>query len=194
MQTIHANGLQGILHPGKDKKTGTERALANLGRSSFGTAGGAQQASPVSQKPAAGLDSFTITQQISELLSPACGMSEEEKASYLAKIMAKLKSGKRLTAEEMRFLQAENPILYQQAARIQAMRESLETRLQHCTSKEEAEAVYASALSSVAKDDPLKEYLIAAYDDVYKEFRDSDGYQSLPQKDPEEEDQPAGKP
>ena len=184
MQTIHANGLHHMIHPGKDKKTGTERILTNLSRSEYGTV--------KKTGTSAGLDSFTVTQQISELLSPACGMSEEEKASYMAKIMATLKSGKRLTAEEMRFLQAENPVLYQQAARIQAMRESLETRLAHCSSKEEAEDIYASALSFLSEDDPMKEYLVAAYDDVYREFRESDTYQSLPQKDPEEEMQQAG--
>ncbi len=83
-------------------------------------------------------------------------------------------------------------MLYQQAARIQAMRESLETRLAHCSSKEEAEEIYSSALSFLSEDDPMKEYLVAAYDDVYREFRESDTYQSLPQKDPEEEMQQAG--
>lgn len=176
MQTLHLNGLNRILHPERDKRTATERILDNLGSSSLGLRKNEPSAS-------AGLDSFEITGNISELLSPACGMTDEEKASYLAKIMAKLKSGKKLTSEEMRFLQAENPVLYQQAARVQAMRDSLETRLKQSTSREEAAEIYTDAMSSVSKDDPMKEFIVAAYDDAYKEFQKSEQYQSLPEKE-----------
>lgn len=173
MQTFNLHGLSRVLHPGQNNKTAAERVMDNLGRSNLGLH--RQEATAATT-----LDSFSITQNISELLSPACGMTEEEKSSYLAKIMAKLKSGKRLTAEEMRFLQAEDPQLYQQAARVQTMRDSLEARLSSCSSKEEAETIYADALSHVGDDDPMKEYIVAAYDDAMKEFRKSDGYQSLP--------------
>ena len=98
-----------------------------------------------------------------------------------AKIIAKLKSGKKLTSEEMRFLQAEDPQLYQQAARVQAMRGSLESGLAHSTSKEEAQSVYLDTLTHISEDDPMKEYIIAAYDDAMKEFQKSDQYQSLPE-------------
>lgn len=173
MQTFNLRGLNRILHSGQDNRIATERIMNNLGKSNLG----------LHQKKAAEtseLDSFSITQNISELLSPACGMTEEEKSSYMAKIMAKLKSGKRLTAEEMRFLQAENPQLYQQAARVQTMRDSLEARLSSCSSKEAAQTIYADALSHVGDDDPMKEYIVAAYDDAMKEFQKSDAYQSLP--------------
>lgn len=182
MQTFNLHGLNRILHPGQDNKTATERVMNNLGKSNLGLHRGEATA-------ATALDSFSITQNISELLSPACGMTEEEKSSYLAKIMAKLKSGKRLTAEEMRFLQAENPQLYQQAARVQTMRDSLEARLSSCSSKEEAQSIYSDSLSHVSDDDPMKEYIVAAYDDAMKEFRKSDVYQSLPatEKDAAEE-------
>lgn len=180
MQTLNLNGLNRLLHPEKDNRPAAARALENLGRSNLGL-------HKNETAPSAGLDSFSITQNISELLSPACGMTEEEKESYLAKIMAKLKSGKKLTPEEMRFLQAEDPNLYQQAARIQTMRDSLETRLKHCSSKEDAANVYADAMSSISKDDPMKEFIVAAYDDVYKEFQESDAYQSLPDTEEEAE-------
>lgn len=64
-------------------------------------------------------------------------MTEEEKQAELARTRQN-KSGKKLTEEEMRFLQAVDPQLYMQAARIQAMRDSLEQQLEHCKSKEEA--------------------------------------------------------
>lgn len=173
MQTLYLEGLHRILHPGRENETITERIINNLGTSNLG----------LDKKTAATAsvyDSFSITKNISELLSPACGMTEEEKQAYLAKIRAKLQSGKKLTGEEMRFLQAEDPVLYQQAARVQSMRESLEARLAHATSKENATSIYADALSHIADEDPMKEYLVAAYDDAMKEFRESDTYQALP--------------
>lgn len=172
MQTLHLEGLNRILHPERDKRSLTERILTNLGNSNLGL----QQRTTTP----AGYDSFSITENISELLSPACGMTEEEKEAYFAKIMAKLKSGKKLSSEEMLFLQAEHPELYQQVARVQNMRDSLETRLKHCSSKEKAATIYSNAVSMVSKDDPMKEYIIAAYDDTMKEFRDSEEYQALP--------------
>lgn len=67
------------------------------------------------------------------------------------------------------------------------MRDSLESRLKQSSSKEEAAEIYTDAMSSVSKDDPMKEFIIAAYDDVYKEFQKSGEYQSLPEQ--KEDDQ-----
>ena len=173
MQTLHLTGINKLLHPERDKRSATERIFDHLSHSNIGLNRG--EATADTGSAASALDSFSVTQNISELLSPAYGMSEEEKKAYLAKIIAKLKSGKKLTSEEMRFLQAEDPQLYQQAARVQAMRGS------HSTSKEEAQSVYLDALTHISEDDPMKEYIIAAYDDAMKEFQKSDQYQSLPE-------------
>lgn len=173
MQTLHLESLRDILHSNKTNKTATAHILDNLGKSNIGLH---KDASTVGA-----YDSFSITENISELLSPACGMTDEEKEAYLTKIIAKLKSGKKLTAEEMRFLQAENPVLYQQAARVQAMRESLEIRLAHATFREDAVSIYGDALLHISEDDPMKEYIVAAYDDAMKEFKKSDTYQKLPE-------------
>ena len=183
MTTLHLTGLSNLLHPGRDKRSAVSRITDNLATSNWGTT-----KSTGETNNASALDTFSITQNISELLSPACGMTDEEKEAYFAKIMAKLKSGKKLTPEEMRFLQAENPELYQQAARVQTMRESLENRLAHATSKEDAASIYTDALSHISDKDPMKEYLVAAYDDAMKEFKKSDVYESLPntEKDREE--------
>ena len=180
MQTFDFSGIRKMLQSQKGTPTATERALRNLSRSSVGSD---------SETRLSSRDTFSITQNISELLSPACGMTEEEKSNYLEKIMAKLKSGKRLTPEEMRFLQAEAPELYQQVARVQTMRDSLTARLKQCSSKEEAADVYSQTLSLVSDKDPAKEFIIAAYEDAYKEFQKSDGYQALPntKKEAEEE-------
>ena len=82
----------------------------------------------------------------------------------------------------MRFLQAVDPQLYMQAARIQAMRDSLEQQLEHCKSKEEAAKVFSDTMSMVSDKDPMKEYIVAAYQDAYNEFQKSRKYQHLPQK------------
>ncbi len=176
MQTTYISGLSKVLHPERDKRTATDRICDGLSRSGYGLRRGEAAGESA-------LDSFSITKNISELLSPACGMTEEEKEEYLAHILAKLKSGEKLSGEEMRFLQAEDPVLYQQAARVQMMRDSLEARLKSCTSKEEAAEVYSDSLSSVSKEDPAKEYLIAAYQKVMEEFQKSDEYRKLPEKE-----------
>ncbi|MGN0142592.1 MAG: hypothetical protein ACI4AD_10215 [Roseburia sp.] len=180
MQTFDFSGLNRIGQTTKNRPNATQQALDRLSRSSIGV-------NKKTASPKASLDVFSITENISELLSPACGMTEEEKQRYLAHIRAKLKAGKKLTGEEMRFLQAEDPILYQQAARIQAMRDSLSASLNQCSSKQEAAEIFSQTMSSVSDKDPLKEYVIAAYEDAYREFRESDRYQSLPQKEDEEE-------
>lgn len=129
------------------------------------------------------LDAFSIQLELMEYLDPTAGLSEEEKKAYEAKIMQKLRSGKKLTSEEMNYLRAKNPQLYMQAARVQAMRENLRNQLENCKSKEEVEKVYGNFTSMISKDDPMKEALVAAYDDELKEFKKTDKYQALPAKE-----------
>lgn len=186
MQTLNLDGLRQFLGQNQAIKNTSEDILTNLCGSNLGGTKDIYSGTT-------GYDTFSITENISELLSPACGMTDEQKESYLAKIMAKLKSGKRLSAEEMRFLQAENPTLYQQAARVQSMRDSLETRLKHATSKENAQTIYADSMSMISDKDPMKEYLVAAYDDAMKEFRNSDEYESLPNTEKEAREKKAQK-
>lgn len=182
MTTFDLSKLGQALRQNKNHCATTERIMKNLSTSNWGKCKTSGTQNSVSGSK---LDTFQITKNISELLSPACGMTDEEKKSYLAKIIAKLKSGKKLTPEEMRFLQAEDPVLYQQAARVQSMRESLETRLAHATSKENATSIYTDALSHISDNDPMKEYLVAAYDDAMKEFKQSSDYQKLPETEKE---------
>lgn len=186
MQNLYLGGLKKILHPQTSRKNVLSRALehTNYGRTQ------STSKSPVGTGPTGqvNLDTFAIAQQISEFLSPAYGMTEEQKAAWLEEIRQKLKSGKRLTAEEMRFLQAEDPTFYQQVARIQAMRDSFEAQLKQCSSKEAVASTYTTAVSIVSDDDPMKEYIVAAYDDAKKEFEKSDQYQALPRTEEESHD------
>jgi len=172
-----------LLHGDSSSDNTIQRITKNLGKSNLGlhkTNAGIDSGSALSAKSGLSMDSFDIAQNISDLLSPACGMTEEEKESYYNKIMSKLKSGKKLSPEEMRFLQAEYPELYQQAARVQAMRDGFEARLKTATSKQKAQEMFADSLSHVSDDDPMKEYIVAAYQDAMKNFEKTDEYKELP--------------
>lgn len=132
------------------------------------------------------IDGFSIQAELMEYLDPVAGLSDQQKKAYEERIMQKLKSGKKLTSEEMNYLRAKNPQLYVQAARVQAMRKNLEKQLENCHSKEEAENVYGMAVSMVGEEDPMREAIVAAYDDVVKEFKKTEKYQSLPEKEEQE--------
>lgn len=182
-------GLGKLLHPETDQRSGTERFLSNLSTSNLGTATN----STVSDQGNNKLDSFSISTSISELLSPSCGMTEEEKKAYLSRIQTKLKRGEKLTAEEMRFLKAEDQELYMQASRVQNMRDSLEHQLKGCDSKADATKLFSQSMSMVSEKDPMKEYIAAAYQKVYDEFKQSGEYKSLPQTDEDSEKDPNAK-
>lgn len=114
------------------------------------------------------------------------GMSEEEKEKRLKKIEQKLKNGKKLTAEEMSFIQRYYPEKYPAIKRIQVMRESLEEKLEHASSKEEVQDIYMLAVGMVSDKDPYKEEVLRAYQDVLQEFKKNSAYQKLPQKTEDE--------
>ena len=187
MTSIFFGGIKNLLHHNRGSENTVQRITQNLGKSNLGVhkattlSHPAVTGSPASFGKTSDMDSFDIAEHITALLSPACGMTAEEKASYFNEIMSKLKSGKKLSAEDMRFLQAEHPELYQQAARVQAMRDGLETRLKTATSKQKAQEIYADSLSHVSDDDPMKEYVVAAYHDAIKNFEKSDEYKELPE-------------
>lgn len=95
---------------------------------------------------------------------------EEAKQKLEARIFAKLQSGKKLSSKEMQYLRQNNPVLYMQAVRVEQKRQSLKQQLEHAKSKEEVQKIATSALGSVRKDDPAKQYVIAAIEETVKEF------------------------
>lgn len=111
------------------------------------------------------------------------GLSEEEKSKKDAQIMAKLKAGQKLTEKELLYLKKTNPIMYAHAMRVQIMAKAVEEQLKHAKSKEEANRIVASAIGGIAKDDPDKEYLVAAFSRISKEMHKSSGYNRLPNTD-----------
>lgn len=120
-----------------------------------------------------------------KLLDPTSGMDEEQQKQYEEKIMAKLKSGRRLTPKEMNYLRVHNPQMYEIARRVELARQALRERLKHCKSKEEVQQTLSIQMEMVkAMDeagDPAAEYMAAMVDHEAKTFRESEQYQKLPQ-------------
>ena len=107
-------------------------------------------------------------------------MSEEDRAKMDARIMAKLKSGNKLSQKELDYLRRTNPIMYAHAMRIQRMAEAIEEQLKHAKSKEEADSIISASLSGISKNDPDREYIYAAVNRISTEFHKSGAYEKLP--------------
>ena len=141
------------------------------------------------------LDTLSIGLQLKEavdsIFDPTIGMSEEEKKKFVQKLYRKLESGKKLSADEMQYLRKNDPVTYAKAAKVQVLRESLKKQLKSATSKEKAADIYTQAMSRISEDDPARKEIMAAYDDVYKEFRKSDEYKALPNTEKEAKEKAA---
>ena len=107
-------------------------------------------------------------------------MSEEDRAKMDARIMAKLKSGNKLSQKELDYLRKTNPIMYAHAMRVQRMAEAIEEQLKHAKSKEEADRIISASLSGISKNDPDREYIYAAVNRISTEFHKSGAYEKLP--------------
>ncbi|MCR4731816.1 MAG: hypothetical protein K5819_01155 [Lachnospiraceae bacterium] len=112
-------------------------------------------------------------------------MSEEEKSQMRSRIEAKLRAGKKLSPEEVRFLQQTDPQGYLQYMRIQQLAQALKSQLQHARTKSEANRIIAAAMGAVSDKDPAKEYIIAAMNKVAIEFKSSQAYKKLPETEAE---------
>ena len=141
------------------------------------------------------IDTLSIGLQLKEavdsIFDPTIGMSEEEKKKFVQKLYRKLESGKKLSADEMQYLRKNDPVTYAKAAKVQVLRESLKKQLKSATSKEKAADIYTQAMSRISEDDPARKEIMAAYDDVYKEFRKSDEYKALPNTEKEAKEKAA---
>lgn len=107
-------------------------------------------------------------------------MTKKDRAKMDARIMAKLKSGKMLSKKEMDYLRRTNPIMYAHAMRVQRIAEAVKEQLKHAKSKEEADRIVSSAISGIAKNDPDKEYIVAAVNRISTKFHKSGAYSKLP--------------
>lgn len=124
------------------------------------------------------------------LVDPASGMDEAERANYEQKIMQKLKSGKRLTAEELEYLRIHNPELYRIAARVEKERRVFKSKLGNCKSKEEVQQVISVEMEvlKAMKGNPAQEYMAAMVKKEVQDFKKTSEYARLPQKREEGEE------
>ena len=76
-------------------------------------------------------------------------MSDDDRAKMDAQILAKLKSGKKLSQKEMDYLRKTNPIMYSHAMRVQRIAETIEEQLKHAKSKEEAKGKWLQQTSGL---------------------------------------------
>lgn len=127
---------------------------------------------------------ITNVQELAAHIQETCAgtneMSDEERAKMDAKIHAKLEAGKKLSQKELDYLRRTNPMLYAHAMRVQRIAKTVEEQLKHAQSKEEANHIISSSLSGISKNDPDKEYIVAAVNRVEAEFHKSGAYQKLP--------------
>lgn len=121
-----------------------------------------------------------IAQKIMDTIHKDDFGSEEERIKFQAKIESKIKSGAKLSAKEMNYLRKYNPYMYQQMVRVQQKRESLKEQLKHCRTKQEAQQAISFAFSSISEKDPMREAMVAAVQNVSKQFCSSEAYKKLP--------------
>ncbi len=138
------------------------------------------------QETAAKLDSANIglvmKDIVDDLFDPTSAMSDKEKQDFIDELQRKIKAGEELSADEMQYLRINAPMEYAKMAKVQIQREILKRQLESCKSKEEAHDMYVQAMSRISEDDPAREETMAAYNNVYEEFKKSDEYDALPKK------------
>lgn len=64
--------------------------------------------------------------------------------------------------------------------RVQRIADAVKEQLRHARSKEEANQIVSTAVSGLSKNDPDKEYIVAAVNRVWTEFHKSGAYSKLP--------------
>lgn len=119
---------------------------------------------------------------VAELIDQTAGLEEPERKEYEQKIIQKMKTGRRLTAEELNYLKVHNPELYRTAMRVENARKSLRTRLENCRSKKEVQQVVTVQMEVLhaMKNDPDREYMAAMVQREIGEFKRSSTYARLP--------------
>ena len=136
------------------------------------------------------IDSFSKAQIVKYILEKVQNkvsdeMTEEDKAKMSAKILQKLKAGKKLTKKEEQFLKETNPQMYIQYLRIRARAEAMAEQLKHAKTKQQANHIIMAATASVSNKDPYQEYVLAAMYEVADEYKATPEYQRLPNTEAE---------
>lgn len=124
---------------------------------------------------------------IESFVDPTSGMDEPQRAEYEQKIIQKLKSGRRLTQEELDYLRIHNPEMYKIAVRVETERKVLKTKLNNCKSKEEVQQVISIQMEvlKAMKGDPAQSYMTAMVSKEIQDFKKTSEYARLPEKEEE---------
>lgn len=126
-----------------------------------------------------------LAQQIMDKIHGTDFESEEERQNFQTKIEYKIKAGAKLSQRELNYLRKYNPYMYHQMIRVQQKREALKERLKHCRTKEEAQRAIGDAFTTISDKDPAREAMVAAVQNVSRQFCSSGVYQKLPNTEEE---------
>ncbi len=92
-----------------------------------------------------------------------------------------------MTPREIIYLQKKNPMLYMKVIMMEKKREILEQRLKNCKSKKEVNDVITREVSLLQKDDPDKDIKLKVILDTVKDFKKTQYYKTLPEREKERE-------
>lgn len=120
---------------------------------------------------------------IRESIQNSYSYTDGQKKQLDTSIETKLKSGKKLTSEEMQYLQKKDPVLYMKVLMMQKKREVLEKKLKNCRSKNEVETVVSAEMNLVGEKDPDRDMKLKVIQDAAQEFKKSAYYERLPETD-----------
>ena len=121
-----------------------------------------------------------LTNTIRKVQEEASNSNKDNDEKLMARIQAKIKSGKKLSSKEETYLKEHNPELYMQYLRIRKIAQCLENQLKHAKSKEEVNDIIFHAFNSISDKDEYKEAIVNALNEVVKDFQHSDAFQKLP--------------
>ena len=92
---------------------------------------------------------LTLKDAVDSIFDPTTGMSDEEKKKFIEKLYKKIKSGKKLSADEMQYLRMNDPVTYAKMAKVQIQRKALESRLKLTISQQRRRLLRQSRKLSV---------------------------------------------
>lgn len=118
-------------------------------------------------------------------------LEEDRLDNEIALLQNKVKSGEPLTARELALLKKHAPLLYNLAIEIQFAKELFEQQLKKCSSKEEVERLMTTTMlvsisqikNSTGPAKEKAEIMLNVYKKVLREFKESEEYQQLKDKD-----------
>ncbi|MCL2634031.1 MAG: hypothetical protein FWD34_05895 [Oscillospiraceae bacterium] len=122
-------------------------------------------------------------QQTNGILEMLKKTQEENTQKTITAIINKLYSGKRLSPEELKFLQEHAPEMYEEAVKIMRAREELERQMEEAKTKEQVEIVRAAMTANLIADtkaNPSKAdmnmAILEQFKNAYDEYTNTEHY------------------